>query len=157
GGPPQAPDEPFMIELLVPRPRSLPAPVSGGMIVAATSNNPEANEINGHEAQHDVVDPKFPDGGPANDDLQYACIFPLSEPKLDCTDQDASCDCGTEPLRNSPLCQPQGGGAAGTSRYWGRAHPSTRILLVLRDLGDKSIVGSICHTITTDANTDPNF
>lgn len=154
---PVPPLDPFMIESIVPRDTSLSNPITGDMIVGTNSNNPEANAINGHEAQHDVVDPKFPDGGPANDDLQYACIFPLTTPKTDCTADDASCDCGTEPLRNSPLCQPVGGGAAGTTQYWGKAYPGTRILQMLREFGDNSIVGSICPKITTGDVTDPAF
>jgi hypothetical protein len=49
-----------------------------------------------------------------------------------------------EPSRNRPLCQPPASGAAATTQYYGKAYPGTRILQVLRDFGDNSVVSSIC-------------
>jgi hypothetical protein len=137
--------DPFMQESIAERTPGLTNPISGDAIVASTSNDPTANNINGHEANHQLPDgQKYADGQPANDDLQYACTFPLTTPKLDCARGDLSCDCGDEPSRNRPLCQAPEGGAADTSQYYGKAYPGTRVLEVLRDFGDNSIVSSIC-------------
>lgn len=156
GDAPVPPLDPFMIESIAPRTTGAANPISGDLIIDYSSNDPEANSINGHEAAHNVADPRF-QGEPANDDLQYSCIFPLATPKQNCTADDPACDCGDEPLRNRSLCQPPAGGAAGTTQYYGKAYPGTRILQVLRDFGDNSIVGSICPKITTGNAEDPNF
>lgn len=145
GATPVPPLDPFMIESIEERTAGLTNPISGDAIVASTSTDPAANNINGHEVNLQLVDDvKFADGMPARDDLQYACIFPLTTPKADCQLGDASCDCGDEPSRNRPLCQPPGGGAATTTQYYGKAYPGTRVLQVLRDFGDNSVVSSIC-------------
>jgi hypothetical protein len=158
GAAPVLPDDPFMIESIVERQAGLANPISGDVIVDSTSTNPTANAINGHEANHMVVDNvKYQDGGPAADDLQYACIFPLGTPKDNCTAGDLSCDCGDEPSRNRPLCQPPAGGQATTTQNYGKAYPGTRILQVLRDFGENSIVGSICPKISTGDTQNPNF
>lgn len=161
GDNPVLPDDPFMIESIDERTPGLANPISGDVIVASTSTDPMANAINGHEVNHNVVDTiKFTDGSLARDDLQYACIFPLETIKENCTEGDLTCDCGSEPLRNSPLCQPPNGGPSDTTQYFGKAYPGTRILRVLRDFGENSIVGSICPKIalTTQAPvTDPAF
>jgi hypothetical protein len=155
---PTPPLDPFMIESIQPRQAGARNPISGDMIVEINTTHPFANGINGHEANHSVIDPRLQGGQAANDDLQYACIFPLEIPKEDCTAEDVSCDCGTEPLRQSPLCQPPSGGPAGTTQYFGKAYPGTRILQVLRDFGENSIVGSICPKITDSSNPkNPNF
>jgi hypothetical protein len=147
-----------MIESIAERMPGLANPISGDVIVDSTSTTPTANKINGHEANHAVVDNlKYDDGGPANDDLQYACIFRLPDPKVGCTAADLSCACGDEPLRNRPVCQPPAGGAATTTQSYGEAYPGTRILEVLRDFGENSIVGSICPKIATGDAQDPNF
>lgn len=152
---PVPPLDPFMIESMVPRTAGATNPISGDAIVDYNSNDPQANKINGHEANHQAVDPNFQSA--ANDDLQYACIFPLDTPKEDCLPTQGNCDCGDEPLRNRPLCQPPAGGAAGNTQYWGKAYPGTRVLQVLKDFGANSIVGSICPKITTGVETAAGF
>jgi hypothetical protein len=145
GAAPVPPLDPFMIESIDERPAGLTNPISGDAIVASTSTDPTANNINGHEVNFQVVDDqKYNDGMPVRDDLQYACIFPLATPKADCESGVPSCDCGDEPSRNRPLCQPPASGAAATTQYYGKAYPGTRILQVLRDFGDNSVVSSIC-------------
>jgi hypothetical protein len=127
--PPLEPTSPFMVESPLPR--------AG---VAA------ANPINGRE--YDTVEPFS--GAP--DDLQYACIFPLPEPR-DCAAIDPSivaCDCfgGTA---DTPLCEEQPGvSPTGFIQHWGKAYPSTRQLEVLRGLGESAIVTSICARNTSD-------
>lgn len=145
GAAPVPPLDPFMIESISERPAGLTNPISGDAIVASTSTDPRANAINGHEVNFEVVDDqKYADGMPVHDDLQYACTFPLTTPKADCQRGDPACDCGDEPSRNRPLCQDPAGGTASTTQYYGKAYPGTRILQVLRDFGDNSVVSSIC-------------
>jgi hypothetical protein len=151
--PPVPPSDPFMIETYVPRQGTNPnVPVS---IVPPTSMDPAANAINGHEQNV-----------PATDDLQYACTFKLATPKA-CAPSDAACDCSaakdgtttTLTANNSPLCQPPGGGAPGTTQYYAKAYPGARELTVLRDIGSNGIVASICPKVTVSANpsSDPNY
>lgn len=156
GAMPVAPLDPFMIESIDPRPLGAANPITGDLIIGHDSNNPHANYINGHEVNHNAADAR--DGLPARDDLQYACIFPFERPKPDCSPLDQACDCGAEPDRNRPLCQePSSGMPAGTTQYFGKAYPGTRILQVLRDFGRNSIVGSICPKITTGDLDDPDY
>lgn len=131
--PPIPPTNPFMIESALPRDA-----------VAA------ANPVNGRE-----FDTAEPNGdafaGSAPNDLQYACIFPLPEPR-DCTTVDPNvdaCDCFPDD-RDRPLCEEQPGvSAAGTLQFWGKAYPSTRQLEVLRGLGESGVVTSICAQNTS--------
>jgi hypothetical protein len=130
--------DPFMVESFTPR--SGTNPITGDVISPAVSTNPQENKINGHESVNELGADVF------NDDLQYSCIFELQTPK-DCSlDENASsCDCTERDLgRNRALCQPPGGGAAGTTQYYAKAYPATRVLQVLKDFGGNSIVGSIC-------------
>lgn len=138
----QPPSDPFMQESMAPRLGK--NPVTGDVIAPATSTNPRENAINGHE-QVDFD----------HSDLQYACTFALSEPVACPADPNASCDCiATDskggPLdRNRPLCQPPGGGSAGTTQYFGKAYPGLRSLEVLKGIGNSAIVASICPKVLT--------
>jgi hypothetical protein len=80
------------------------------------------------------------------DDLQYACIFPLAQPR-DCTQRDPNteaCDCYQGEV-DRPLCEEEpGNGNPGTTQYWAKAYPGGRHLEVLKDYGANSIVASIC-------------
>ncbi len=143
------PSDPFMVETNLER--SGTNPRTGIALVNSDSNNPQANPINGHEYKI-----------PNQDDLQYACIFPLGESK-DCTTAE-DCDCLAEDsglglAANRPLCNPPGGGAPTTTQHFAKAYPGLRHLHVLRDFGDNSIVASICPKVTTSANPqgDPNY
>ncbi len=139
------PSDPLMIETVDPRTGS--HPLTGEAVAPATSNNPQENEINGHEQ-----------GVTKRDDLQYACIFPLLESRLCMGGAGAAasaCDCNPEDVdRNRPLCQPPGGGAAGTTQYFAKAYPGLRHLQVLKDFGPNAIVASICPK-NIDAVGDP--
>lgn len=139
------PSDPFMREGTAPR--SGTNPVTGDAIAPETSTNPRASAMNGHEQ----VD--------HGDDLQYACTFPLALPEA-C--DGGSCDCepasGNEPgpvARNRPLCQPPGGGPAGTTQYFGKAYPGIRPLEVLKGIGESAIVASICPKVLTKG--EPGF
>ncbi|MCA9595675.1 MAG: hypothetical protein KC776_20310 [Myxococcales bacterium] len=123
------PGDPHMIESVVPR-ANLPDPNSA----------PGADPYSGHEWL------------PANDDLQYACIFPLEQPR-NCQGATGGCDCktGGDPgyALNNPLCQDTGGGYSYTQRL-AKAYPGLRQLEVLHDFGENSIVASICPKNTSD-------
>jgi hypothetical protein len=123
--------------------------------VGPSSTDPRANPINGHEYLN--RDPLDPQAAPA--DLQYACIYPLDEPRVD-TSPGADC---AESLAwmNRPLCNdPNGLATYGATQYYAKAYPGTRLLEVLRDFGANSIVASICpkNTALTElGTTDPSF
>jgi hypothetical protein len=70
-------------------------------------------------------------------DLEYACTFPLPAPKV-CPVNDASCDCTPAQTGNPPLCSAPG------TQIRGKAYPTVRELRVVRGLGDRGVVGSIC-------------
>jgi len=113
-------------------------PITGDVLVDASM--PNANPINGHEWT-------IP-----NDDLQYACIFPLPAGEArDCTDQNlTACDC-FEANNDNPLCQADpNNNNAPTLQVRAKAYPSRRILSVLRDLGDQAVVGSVCPARIVD-------
>jgi len=104
-----------------------------------------ANPVNGHEwaATHGgTVD------HPNQDDLQFACIFPLLQ-KKSCAGLSATasgCDCKQDELdagSRNPLCQNSAGNYT-TDQLFGKAYPGVRELQVLKDFGDNSIVASIC-------------
>jgi hypothetical protein len=130
--PPIPPTSPFMIESTLPR-----------------DGVPSANAINGRE--YDTSD-DVNGTSRVPDDLQYACIIPLPEPR-DCATLDANsqaCDC-YDGAQDRPLCEEQPGvSAAGSVQFWGKAYPSTRQLEVLRGLGESGVVTSICARNTND-------
>jgi hypothetical protein len=151
--PPVPPSDPFMIETTQPRSGMNPNLLAS--ITPATSMNPTANAINGHEQNI-----------PQLDDLQYACTFQLATPRV-CPAGDTSCNCSPAlggdtsaiTAANSPVCQPPGGGPAGTTQYFAKAYPGARELTVLRDFGNNAIVTSICPKVTTSASpsSDANY
>ncbi|HTA93110.1 MAG TPA: hypothetical protein VK745_26205 [Polyangiaceae bacterium] len=165
--PPTPPSDPFMIET-TGNPAELPngaghhgprmgtnPNVPGASIVQADSMNPTANPINGHE--QNVTDMA---------DLEFACTFKLATART-CNPGDSACDCAPTKngdaslvtMYNSPLCQPPGGGPAGTTQYFAKAYPGARELQVLKDFGANAIVASICPKVTTCATPcqDPNY
>lgn len=73
----------------------------------------------------------------AANDLQYACTFALPTPRT-CTAQDQSCDCA-QASSNPPLC-----GATLGQQLRGKAYPTVREMRVVKALGDRGILGSIC-------------
>jgi hypothetical protein len=151
--PPVLPTDPLMVEtpddrttLGIPQAN----PITNDALVPASSTNPTANKINGHE-QHNM-------GGR---DLQYACTFPLGMP-ISCTpDREANnqgCDCFEADLvYNRPLCQPPGGGAASIEQNFAKAYPGVRHLQVLKEFGENSVVASICPKILDNGNPDYGY
>jgi hypothetical protein len=116
-----------MIQSVEPRITGTPNFRSGDTIVEVSSNNPEANRINGHETDHSAFE-----AGAQNSELQNACIMQLLEPIV-CDEGDPLCDCAFEPARNRAICQPQFGGQPTTTQYAVGAKPSSRILGVMRE------------------------
>jgi hypothetical protein len=117
------------------------------------------NAINGRD--YDTTQGTATGGTPRADDLQYACIFPLSPPR-DCSLLDpaaVNCDCYAGVL-DRPLCeQTPGVSPAGTVQYWAKAYPGSRELEVLKGFGERStnsIVASICARNVVNA-ADPDF
>jgi hypothetical protein len=134
------PSDPFMRESIGDR--SGKNVITGENIVASSSTDPLANAINGHEQVG------------LGEDLQYACTFLLPEP-IACDEAriqaDQGCDCYAEDSsRNRPLCNPPGGGPAGTTQYFGKGYPALRELAVAQQLGRRSVLGSICARNTQD-------
>ena len=148
--PPKRPTDPFMIE--TPTDRAMLSSVNTNpfvpeTIVASSSNNPQANKINGHE----TIDVR-------NDDLQTACIFAMQQP-LVCdkaaSDAGEGCLCfAADAPFNRAVCQPVGGGAAGTTQRYAQAYPGIRHLQLLRALGDTAVTASICPKVTSPAAVD---
>ncbi len=136
------PDDPLMIESTAPRSGVNPATQ---LAVAGPGAGPMANAINGHEWNTDQAE------------LQYACIFPLSQPR-DCKSGDPSCDCsdttGVDSAKK-PLCQTANGTYSSQQRY-AKAYPGTRHIQVLRDIGDQAVVASICPK-SADASASSSY
>jgi hypothetical protein len=133
--------DPFMRESI--EPRTGQNPVTHDAIAPSSSTDPNANPINGHEQVN-----------LSNNDLQYACTFALPEPLLcDQAAMDAriGCDCFSFDLAtNRSVCNPPGGGAPATTQYGGKAYPALRLLGVAKELGERSVLGSICSQNTHD-------
>lgn len=132
------PLDPHMIETY--KKRSGTNPITGDALV--DSSTPLGNVINGHEWT-------IP-----NDDLQYACIFPLLPGnERDCTDTNLpACDC-TLSTNDNPLCAANPNDAnMPTLQVRAKAYPSIRPLQVLRDLGSQGVVSSVCAAQVTDSS-----
>lgn len=109
--------DPHMVQSITARP-GLPAPT-------ATRGDNGTDVVHGREWSTN------------GNDLQYACTFALAAPRT-CVAYDSSCECN-DPNRNPPLC-----GATLGQQLRASAYPTIRELRVVKDLGDRGIVGSIC-------------
>jgi hypothetical protein len=97
-----------------------------------------------------------------NDDLEYACIFPLATPR-DCTNPNdqLACSCSTlpsaglTPAETSPVCDP----TMVTQQDYAKTYPTIRELLLAEKLGPQGVAASICPIDVADnaAGTDPNY
>ncbi|MEZ4438839.1 MAG: hypothetical protein R3B72_07105 [Polyangiaceae bacterium] len=126
------PSDPLMRESVAPR--SGTHPITGDALSPPGSPS-LSNPINGHE--RDLFD-----------ELQYACIMPLPEPR-DCAAPTAdNCPCA-DPNNQDPQCQDESGAYTQVQRYTG-AMPGIRELQVLEALGDQGIVGSACAAPNPD-------
>ncbi len=123
------PKDMHMVESINPRPGLAPP------------NSPaNADPIHGHEYT-----------SVQQSDLQFACIFPLKQPK-DCTVMGTiGCEC-TNPNNDSPLCNPNNK----FEQVNAKAYPGLRELSLLKSLGDRGVVGSICPVQASD-DTSPTY
>jgi hypothetical protein len=126
------PLDPLMQESIPPRNGS--NPYTGEPLTTSQLGN----SINGHE--YTIT---------GNDDLQYACIFPLLVPRDCATDPGAACDC-IDPTNDSPLCEPM----QPTLQVRAKAYPGIRQLAVAQGLGAQAVVSSICPANITDTTQD---
>jgi hypothetical protein len=152
--------DPHMIEDYKPR---------AGIPGAGAANY--ADPINGHDwvtnTSNGVPGNGMTGGHILAVDLQYACIFPLSDAMgnptpRDCTLQENanSCDCphATGGLTSSelpPVCNQ----TIPTRQVSAKAYPTIRELLLAKLLGSQGIVSSICpiHVIDNATGDDPLF
>src|SRR5262249_28731227 len=123
-------------------PRTGTNPITGTPLAPPSATSPTAQPINGHEWNIQY-----------NDDLQYACIYPLPPgSEHDCTVA-LHCDCYAYSEGNlDPVCQ-NSAGKYGTTQYAVKAYPGTRHLEVLKGLGSQGLTTSICAAQTTTAGT----
>jgi hypothetical protein len=105
-------------------------------------------------------------------DLQFSCIFPLTDPttgmavQKDCNDPKytGACDCATgSNSQNTPLCQ-KNNGAYTNIQIAGKAYPSVRELVIAHTMANSSagiqgVVSSLCpiHTSFVGGTTDPLY
>jgi hypothetical protein len=134
-----APTDPLMIESVAPRSGTNPRTATA---LAPPEAGAGANPINGHE--------RFISG---NDELQYACIYPRPAPTV--CNSGSTCECQGSTLATNPLCQANDGSYSTVQRYAG-ARPGVRELQVVKGLGDRAAVGSVCASITAGAD-EPTF
>lgn len=133
-----APKDPLMIAAIEPRSGTNPRT---GIAVAPPDASASANPVNGHER---LIAEK--------NELQYACIYPRQAPK-DCAG--GACECSGANINTNPICQANDGSYGSVQRY-ARALPGTRELQVVKGLGDRAAVGSVCAPLTVDAQA-PSF
>jgi hypothetical protein len=127
------PMDPHLIQSVEPR-IGLAPPTSG----------PRADPIHGHEFEN-----------PQRAELQHSCSFELPMAR-DCSMAVEGCECGPQSMvANSPLCQANDG-TYGTIQLYAKAVPPTRILEVVRGVGQMGVLGSICakRTDSGAVNTD---
>jgi hypothetical protein len=143
-------DDPAWNALVGSASASPPLPPTNPFMVESTAARPgieNDNPINGREYS---TAPSFAPDTP--DDLQYACIFPLAEPR-DCAALDpglAACDCYAG-NNDRPLCEkPPALSNPGTTQFFAKAYPGLRQLEVLRGHGDNASLGSICARNVSD-------
>ena len=85
-------------------------------------------------------------------DLQFACIFPLAQPK-DCTlpEHAGACDCAQGALNSlTQLCQKDATGNYTNTQINGKAYPSVREMVIAHALGDQGVVSSLCPIHVTE-------
>jgi len=133
------PGDPLMVGSV--EPRTGDHPLTGSPVAPPSSPSPKTNPINGHEREL-----------PTRDDLQYACIFEVRTPE-DCTV--TGCICVDPGALTDPACQAEDGTYSTVQRYAG-AMPATRQLEVMRQMGERGVVASICAQNVSDASL-PTF
>jgi hypothetical protein len=136
----ELPLDPHMIESTSPRTGTNPIT---GTDVAPVDSGPDADPISGHEQPTSIKN------------LQYACTFPLLEPRADadtCKTAKGDADLG------DPLCQ-DASGAYSTTQLRAPAYPGLRELSVLKGIHNQAIVASVCPANMEEAAQEsaPDF
>jgi hypothetical protein len=147
----------LMVESTAPRSGGPPHPITGVHPAPPESSFPLANPINGHE------------WAPLNnEDLEYACIFPLAsvlDSERDCNVVGKQiCDCfdptdehASVNARKKPLCQAETGEYDTVQRY-AKAYPGLRHLELLEALGSRGYPASICPKVLDgNSQTDADY
>lgn len=111
---------------------------------AARQGIPAPSDTRGDNGTDPIVGRDWKTG---DDDLQYACTFPI--PTRTCTAADPSCDCAGN--KNPPLC-----GATAGQQVKAKAYPTVREFAVVRALGEQGIIASLCPIQLTD-KTKPTY
>jgi hypothetical protein len=138
--PPVIPSDPLMRESIGPRSGTTPGT---GEALAPPTAGYLANSVNGHE----MANAGF-------DDLQYACVFQLATPR-DCAslanqNPRPTCDCyAYSNLPDNPVCQNQDN-TYGQFQRFSKGYPGLRHLGVVRGLGDRGALASICAKNVSD-------
>jgi hypothetical protein len=147
-----APLDPHMIESDAPR--SGTNPITGDTIAPPSMTEAGPDALNGHEYTPGTQTKNGMSVQVAPDDLQYACIFKLPQPR-DCSDPSlVSCDCPTaDSLNDNPLCA-DNGTKGRTLQTHAKAYPGIRELQLIQKLGSQGIVGSICPAQLNDLTRD---
>jgi hypothetical protein len=122
------PDDPLMIQSIAPR--SGTNPITDDPL-APPGDPYGANPINGHEYTID------------NDDLQYACVYPLLTARDCALRPGKACDC-TNAMNDNPVCQDPDSDEFGTIQWRTKAYPGIRHLEVAKALGPQAVVASAC-------------
>ena len=126
------PLDPFMRESVFARTGQ--NPVTG----ESTNLYPFVNAINGNEFTN-----------AKRDDLQYACVMPIPEPRDCSVPAQSSCDC-QEVDNDNPVCQEDPVSGEPTTQVKAKAYPGLRHLAVLKGIGDQAVIGSICAKQISD-------
>jgi hypothetical protein len=147
---PVPPLDPFMVESVSARTAGTPNPLVPEEKITAPG---QWNNINGSE-QHNVENLQTDNH---EDDLQYACIFPLSDYGAEkdvetCKRPGEPCDCNEKGLtKERPLCRKTPTSSPEGAQYWGKAYPGLRVLQVLHGVRPaNAIVASICPKVSVD-------
>jgi hypothetical protein len=134
---------PFMVESTTPRKGT--DPITGVAISPETTPNGSGNPLNDHE---------WTISTPVTD-IEYACIFPLMQPRDESGGANASGDCANNP-KDNPLCSPNPNDPMGATRNTlqtkFKAYPGIKHLAIARGMGSQGIVGSICPAQLSDAS-----
>lgn len=120
--------DPHMIQSIAPR-----SAIMGGDPINSNRGDNGTDPVNGR------------DWNTKNKDLQYACTVALPTPRS-CAGNEGSCDCSDDPAHagvpysNAPLCAADGS----PMQIRAKAYPTIRELRLVKALGDRGLVGSIC-------------
>lgn len=119
---------------------------------SGSSSLTDAHMIASIDPRAGLAPPGSPDGTdpihgheystPLRDDLQYACIFPLSSPRDCSTGTGPFCECA-DPANDRPNCADSGTGAR-TLQNAASAQPGSRHVALARRLAQNAVLAPVC-------------